>query len=251
MPASTTVTGMVLSAMPVGDYDKRLVILTIERGKITAFAKGARRQNSALLACSNSFSFGKFDIYQGRSSYSVISADISNYFSELRKDIEGLYYAFYFNEFVSYITKENNDEKEILKLLYQTLRMVVKRTVSLELIKSIFELKILALSGIAPQVYQCVRCDVTPSEETKNQFAFSVESDGILCGDCRHVDKSAIFLTTSTLYTMQYIISIETEKLYTFTVTEDVLRQLQNCVKRSINKYIGHSFKSLEMLKIL
>ncbi|MGB4658323.1 MAG: DNA repair protein RecO [Mobilitalea sp.] len=257
MPVSTTVTGMVLSAMPVGDYDKRLVILTTEMGKISAFAKGARRPNSAYMACSQPFAFGEFTLYAGKS-YNVMSTEITNYFGELRDYFEGLCYGFYFCEFVDYMTKENNDEKEVLKLLYQTLRVLAKKTISPKLVKAIFEFKIMALNGEAPQVFGCVKCQKSLTDTAlqesvvcASRYYFSSESGGILCESCRAYDRSAVSINTSTLYTMQFILSKEIEKLYTFKVTDEILNELNRCIKPYLERYIDHDFKSMEMLKIL
>lgn len=81
------VTGLVLSVSPIGEYDKRLVVLTKEHGKISAFARGARRPTSPLLACTQPFTFGSFCIYKGRSSYTISQIEVQNYFIELQEDL--------------------------------------------------------------------------------------------------------------------------------------------------------------------
>ena len=86
MGQNIVLTGMVLQVMPMGEYDKRITVLTKERGKITAFARGARRPVSQLLAATSPFSFGEFEFFEGRSTYNLAKASVANYFRELSED---------------------------------------------------------------------------------------------------------------------------------------------------------------------
>ena len=246
MTQTVTVTGIVLATMPIGDYDKRLTILTKERGKINAFAKGARRPNSALLACSQPFTFGEFVIYEGRTSNNVQAANIKNYFGELRNDMKMVYYGLYFCEFVDYLTQEENEDTEIMKLLYQSLRALSNEKIGIELVRYIFELKLIALGGVAPQVFECVKCG-----STEQLDRFSVAMGGCLCSSCKNYTDDAAKISNSTVYTMQYILASPVEKLYNFTVSNEVLVELKRFLDKYREAYMEHKLKSLELLAIL
>lgn len=238
-------TGMVLNAMPVGDNDKRITILTKERGKITAFARGARRQNSSLLAATNPFSFGEFELYEGKSSYTLSKTSIKNYFRDLVMDFDAAYLGFYFLEFANYYCQENNDEKEMLKLLYQSLRALESPKYPKELVRAVFELKAITINGEGPTVFSCIHCH----KKEPLQF-FSVVRGGMFCDDCKK-SVNGVEILDATRYTIQYIVASPIEKLYSFAVSDEVLGELCSLVSEYMSYYVRHSFKSLEtMLEI-
>ena len=108
-----------------------------------------------------------------------------------------------------------------------------------------FELKFLQLLGIAPELYRCVKCG-----KTEELCGFSAAADGMVCKECSTV-SDVVAVSESALYTMQYIISAPIGKLYTFTVSNEVLRQLQLCIKRFLRMHIDYEMKSLEVLEEL
>ena len=213
MQEQVSVTGMILKTEPAGEYDRRVVILTRERGKITAFARGARKQGSRLLASTNPFCFGNFRLFAGRSAYTVVEASISNYFEGLREDFGAACYGMYFLEVMDYYTRENSDEKEMLGLLYQSLKALLHQGLSNSLVRYIFEIKALALNGEYPGI-------------PKRQQPYD----------------------ESTEFTVNYIVNARIEKLYTFTVTQKVLGELAEIADSYRERFMDRKMKSLEIL---
>ncbi len=243
MVSQITLTGMVLVAAPVGEYDKRLVILTKERGKITAFAKGARRPNSQYVAGSRPFSFGEFTMYQGREAYTLTGMNIANYFEDMAMDLDKVYYGMYFLELADYFSRENIEAKDMLNLLYASFVAMGKGVIPIKLIRLIYELKIFAINGEYPDVFKCEECG--SSEELAY---FSLSKSGALCNECGMAVKDAIVIDTSTFYTLQYIISSAIGKLYTFTVSDKVLTELTMIISRWMTVHCDKQFKTLELI---
>jgi len=244
------VTGMVLSGTPVGENDKRIVILTKERGKISAFARGARRAKSPLLAACEPFTFGEYSVYRGRDSYTVSSVEVKNYFSELREELEDIYMGMYFCEVADYFTRENLDAREELKLLYQSLRALKVPSLNRLLVKTIFEFKMIAINGEAPRLFACAGCG-----KKEKLFYFHNQQAGILCEDCYQKvpngGKGVVKIMGTTTYILQRILAAPVEKLYTFSVTEPVQKELEKVVKHYFSTRVDRQFNTTEFMKML
>lgn len=214
MKETVRLTGMVLKAAPSGETDKRLVILTRERGKITAFARGARRPGSLLLAAGRPFVFGRFFLYEGRDAYSLQSAEVSNYFEELSQDMEGMCYGSYFLEFTDYYTRENLDGAEMLKLLYQSVRALLNTAVPDGLIRRVYELKAMAING-------------------------------------EYTEKPPRQAGDSANYAWEFVVLTPVERLYTFALSDAVLEEFGRCVEMNKKRFIDREFHSLDILEAM
>ncbi|MBR1630145.1 MAG: DNA repair protein RecO, partial [Lachnospiraceae bacterium] len=158
MDGQIRVHGLVLSSSPVGEYDRRIVLLTAELGKISAFARGARRPKSQLVAATNPFVYGLFDVYQGRDSYTVHGADIESYFEDLTSDLELVWYGYYFLELAEYFSIENNNEAPRLALLVASFAALLSGKMPVTLIRTVYEFKTLVINGDPPNAFYCAGC---------------------------------------------------------------------------------------------
>ena len=246
MAEQIKVTGMVISSSPIGENDKRIVLLTREKGKISAFVRGARRPGNHLMAASDSFAFGSFYLYPGRDSYTMVNADITNYFRELASDVAKTYSAYYFLELAEYYSVENQDGTGMLNLIYAAFRALLNDKLDDRLVRYVYELKMLVMNGEYPDFFTCKSCG-----SRGNLNGFSAFMDGVVCSKCAGHMNDVISVGKSTLYTLQYIVCTDIGKLYTFTVSDEVLAELKMVAGRCMHTYIDRKMNSLEILEAL
>ena len=215
MSGNYEVTGMVLKSVPAGEYDRRVEILTRERGRISGFMRGARRPGSPVMAAASPFVFGTFKIHEGRSAYQILEAKVDNYFEKLRSDMIAACYGSYFCEILQFVTRENNDASNLLYLAYQSLRALESDVFDDRLVRAVFEIKAVMLEGEYPGLRQ-----------------------GTEYLDATH-------------YTVDFLWRTPPAKLYSFNVKPEVLTELEAYAKWLVSRTWNHTFKSLQILEVL
>lgn len=255
--------GLITRITEVGASDKLVNMITPDRGRIGVMVKGSRSPNSKLTPISQLFTYGNYEIYEKNSMYWLRGGSILRSFYELSIDIVKVALATYLCDLANELTDEDAGCESLLRLLLNSLHLVCKGEKDISLIKSVFELRAVAMSGYMPELSACIYCGARDSEMTY----LDVMGGRLLCSDClaKHnmrprkiskdfddVPETSILcgLSPSALTAMRYIIGMPAGKAFSFELKDpEDLRALSKATEAYVLNHLGRGFDSLDFYK--
>lgn len=211
--------GLIIATQTISDNDKLLTILTKDYGVIRAFAKGAKNIKNKNFSALSLLSYSELCIYKGQNKYIINSATLKKSFFYSKNDLEVLALSQYFCEVIINLIGENQDSKNPLKLLLNCLYFLTEHKKDKTLIKSVFEIRILSMSGFMPDLIMCSNC-ANFSDNIK--FNFIPSKGQLICDDClKNLQQkiSSINLNNNVLAALRFITYADFNKMFSFSIS--------------------------------
>jgi DNA repair protein RecO (recombination protein O) len=270
MSGTYKATGINLKAMPIGENDRLVTILTREHGLIKAIVPGARKAKSSLGGRCALFMVNDLLIFKGRSLDKITQAETKVSYHKLIEDLGKLAASQYLAEIVLAQALTERPQEE----LYQLLLLHLGRLNALDrgdntasiahLCQGIFHL--LALDGIAPQVYDCciTRQPIEPNFTTGWQIGFSIEAGSTIAIGVVTDDPSVSInyrLTALELLCFQHLsdpnldrLELAIDKFSLDTISDlelaGVWRRLERILRQYIHYHLNIQIKSAALIDL-
>jgi DNA repair protein RecO (recombination protein O) len=241
-----TTKGLVLRETNYGNSSKILTVLTDSEGKITVSAKGARRKGSKIAAPSQFLVYSEMTLVKSRDRWYLNDGNTIELFTGLRSDILRLSAGAYFAELLEAVSDGDAPDSDILRLGLNSLYMLSEGKQDIGLIKAVFELRIMCLSGYEPALSACEICGKPEPEGPVLDCSGGV----VLCEKCvSGRNCKAMRLCTSSLAAMRYIVTTENAKLFSFTLKNEPLKRLAEAAEAFVETQLEKRFRTLDFYK--
>ncbi len=239
--------GIVIREQIISDYDRLVTVLTDTNGVIKAFVNGGRsikNKNTAStgLLCYSDFSINKTkkDVYRIQEATSIEA------FFSLREDLLSLSLAQYFAEIIFELAPREEKSDDFLRLILNSIYLIVNKKRDLKIIKAAFELRLLCLAGYMPNLIACQNCAAFESE-----FMFFRAANGdLFCQNCLPDGKS-IKTPIGVVTAMRHICYCETKKLFNFALSNEGLDKLNYITESYLKIATNRRFKTLDFYKVM
>lgn len=241
----TKTQGLVIREQTVGESDRLVTLLTADYGLVKAFVRRAKNIKSNNVSATSLFAYSEFTLYRSREAYVVDNAVANEVFFDLRKDINALSLAQYFVQLAYFLCAEEQPAPDTLRLLLNALHLLCKSKKSHKLIKSVVELRMLALGGYMPNLIACYRCGTYESEV----MYFDVQEGCIYCKDCFR--NNALTAPLGVITAMRYICLSDLGKVFSFNIGEENMNILSDITEKYTLSRIDGRLTTLDFYKAI
>lgn len=241
---------LVLRSVDYKESDKILTLLTPEDGKMTASAPGSRKRGSAIAAGTQLLAYSDLVLYEYRGRWSVKEAAVERQFRGVEQDLERLSLGCYFAEVAQELAVEELPARELLSLVLNSLHVLDKQPQRpLELVKAVFELKVMCLSGYEPILDACAVCGREPPEEPR----FHLKEGVLHCAACREEVGEGVSmpLSAAALQAMRHVVYGDPGRLFSFQLDRTSLEQLSGLCEAYLMTQLERGFGTLDFYKQL
>lgn len=242
---------LVLRARKYGETDSLLTMLTDQRGKVGAIAKGVRKPVSRLRGGVQPLTHTQLALHGGRSLHIVTQAEIIEAFRTLHGDLDQFGYACYMAELVDKCIPEG-EGAEVFPLLLTCWHLLA--VYDGKLVARLFELHFLARQGYIPELEHCVCCgkNLMPFENfSVDTPSFSPQMGGVvgMCCSYRVGDKIAVM--ANTLAFLKHILSINPLEFKPVEVGKKVMMEAAELTRLMLSLRYEGKIKSIEVISCL
>ena len=235
--------GIVIRTNAYGENNKIVTLYTKELGKVGVMARGANKPSSRLTAVSQLFSHGTYVFQKGSGLGSLQQGDIMESMRAIREDIFLTAYCSFVVELMDRVTEERNRNPHLYDLLYLTLHYI-NEGVDAEILTFIYQMKMLDVIGITPELNKCASCT-----STEGTFAFSIKEGGFICHRCFHKDPYHIKVSSAALRLLRTFYYYDLHRIGNLSLKEETRAELRLIIDEYYEAYSGIMLKSKRFLK--
>ena len=240
--------GLILREQNIGERDKLVWILTDSCGITRAFVRGAKNIKSPKCAGTGLLSYSAMTVFEGRESCTVDEAQALEQFIGLRKDIVRMSLAQYFCELCLHLCPAEQEAREHLRLILNSLYLLSNAKLPAEQIKICFEMRLITFCGYMPDLVMCAECGVYESPE----MAFVPHTGKLFCSAC--ADRLGIRgarLPIASVTALRHTVYADFEKLFSFKLKEELTAALSQATERYVAAMTQKDYPTLQFYKAI
>jgi len=240
---------IILRARAYGESDKIVTFLTVDSGKLTGIAKGAKNSRRRFANCLDPFTRVRvhFRTKPGFSLAFMESCDLLEPVGALVNPAK-FAYGSYLVELVDQLTAEGQPVRELYDLLAEGLDAVRDGPATATLLRS-FELRLLLHAGYEPQLQACARCHALVASDAG---VFLDPAHGsVVCSRCCDVAEPLLPIGAATLVALTALKPLPLAEARCRRFATGVAAEAAQVMSRLLGLHLARPLRSVKLIAAL